>query len=88
MAQRNGYYAIQEYALIAMLGDDNENVGMAKVLAHRKEVAKESAMNDDCPHALNSSLIRLFDAPTLKHLPISILTCKSPQQLQALQIQK
>ena len=34
--QLNGYFAHQEYALIAMLKDDNENVrnvGEAKVLA-------------------------------------------------------
>ena len=51
-----------------MLGDDNENarnVGEAKMLAYRKQVAEESASNYDCPFALNSSLIRLFDVPTL-----------------------
>ena len=51
-----------------MLGDDNKNVrsvGVAKVLAHWKQVAKESANNDDCPHVLNSSLVRLFNVPTL-----------------------
>ena len=51
-----------------MFGDDNENVrnvGEAKVLAHRKQVAEESANNDECPHALNSNLIRLFDLPSL-----------------------
>ena len=51
-----------------MLGYDNENVrnaGVTKLLAHRKQVAEESANSDDCPHALNSSLIRLFDVPTL-----------------------
>ena len=51
-----------------MLGDDNENVrnvGVAKVLAHRKQVAEESANDDECPHALNSSLIRLFDLSSL-----------------------
>ena len=40
-----------------MLGDDNKNVRsveMAKVLAHRKQAAKESGNNDDCPHVLNS----------------------------------
>ena len=36
------------YALIAMLRDDNENVGMAKMLAHRKQVAEESANKNDC----------------------------------------
>ena len=51
-----------------MLGDDNENVrnvGVAKVLARWKQIAEESANNDGCRHALNSNLIRLFDAPTL-----------------------
>ena len=33
--------------------------------ANRKQVAEESANNDDCPHALNSSLIRLFGVLTL-----------------------
>ena len=35
------------------------------MLARRKRVAEESANNDDCPHTLNSRLIRLFDVPTL-----------------------
>ena len=51
-----------------MLVDDKEsgrNVGVAKVLPFRKQVAEESANNDDWPHALNSSSIRLFDVPTL-----------------------
>ena len=48
-----------------MLGGDKENVGVAKVLAHQKQVAEGSANNDECPHALNSSLIRLFDLPLL-----------------------
>ena len=51
-----------------MLGDDNKNVrrvGTAKVLAHRKQAAEESAHNDDRPHVLNSSLVRLFNVPTL-----------------------
>ena len=39
----DGYFAHQEYALIAMLGNDNENV------ARQKQVAEESANNDDCP---------------------------------------
>ena len=42
-----------------MLGDDDENVryiGVAKMLAHRKQVAEESANNDDYPQALNSSV--------------------------------
>ena len=30
-----------------------------------KQVPEESANNDDWPHALNSSSIRLFDVPTL-----------------------
>ena len=51
-----------------MLGDDNKNVKsveMAKVLAHRKQAAEESANNDDCPHVPNSSLVRMFNVPTL-----------------------
>ena len=51
-----------------MVGDDYENVrnvGAAKVLARRKQVAEESANNDECRHAPNSSLIRLFNVPTL-----------------------
>ena len=48
-----------------MLGNYNENVGMAKVLARRKQRAEESANNDYCHHSLNSSLTRLFDVPTL-----------------------
>ena len=62
------YFAYQEYALIAMLGDYNENVrnvGEVKMLSRRKQVAEESANNDECPHALSSSLIRLFDLPSL-----------------------
>ena len=35
------------------------------MLARRKQVAEESANNDDYPHALISSLIRLFDVTTL-----------------------
>ena len=68
VVQRNGYFAQQEYALIAMLGDDNKNVrniGVVKMLERWKQVVEESANNDDCPLALNSSLIRLFDVPTL-----------------------
>ena len=67
LVQRNGYFAHQEYALIAMLGDDNENVrnvGVVKMLERWKQVVEESANNDDCPLALNSSWIRLFDVPT------------------------
>ena len=61
-------FAHQEYILIAMLKDDNENVRnvrMANVLAHRKQVAGKSANNNDCPQSLKSSLIRSFDVPTL-----------------------
>ena len=45
--QRIDYFARQEYALIAVLGDDNENirqVGVAKMLARRKQVAEESTV--------------------------------------------
>ena len=66
--QRNGYFAHQEYALIAMLGDDNENVrnaGVAKMLERWKQVIEESANNDNSPLALNSRLICLLDVPTL-----------------------
>ena len=38
---------------------------MVKVLAHRKQAAEESANNDDCLHVPNSSLVRLFNVPTL-----------------------
>ena len=51
-----------------MLGDYNKNVrnvGVAKMLARRKQVAEESANNDECPHAPSSSLIRLFNLPSL-----------------------
>ena len=68
MVQRSGYFAQQDYALIAMLEDDNENVrnvGVAKMLERWKQVVEESANNDDSPFALNSSLTRLFDEPTL-----------------------
>ena len=64
MVQRNGYFSQQEYALIAMSGDNNENVrnvGVAKMLECRKQVVKESANNDDCPFTLSSRLIRLFE---------------------------
>ena len=37
---------------------------VAKVLPLRKQIAEESANNDDWPYALNSSSIRLFDVPT------------------------
>ena len=64
--QRNGYFAHREYALIAMLGDDNENVRNigVKMLERRKKIAEGSANNHDCPLALDSNLIRLFDEPT------------------------
>ena len=48
--QRNGYFAHPENISIAKLEDDNENVrnvGEAKLLALRKQVAEESANNDD-----------------------------------------
>ena len=64
----NGHFAHQKNVLIAMVGDDYENVGnvgVAKALARRKQVAEESAHNYDCPPALNNSLIRWFDVPTL-----------------------
>ena len=64
----NGYFAHQENVLIAMVGDDYENVrnvGVVKVLARWKQVAEESAHNDNCPPALNNSVTRLFDVPTL-----------------------
>ena len=48
-----------------MLGDGNENVGVAKVLAHQKQVAEENANSNDCPHELNSNLICLFNVPML-----------------------
>ena len=51
-----------------MLGDYKKNVrnvGVAKMLARRKQVAEESANNDERPHAPSSSLIRLFDLPSL-----------------------
>ena len=68
VVQRNGYFAQQDCALIAMLGDDNENVrnvGVAKMLESWKQVVEKSENNDDCPLALDSSLIRLFNVPTL-----------------------
>ena len=52
MVRRSGYFAHQKYALIAMLEDDVENVrnvGVVIVLARLKQVAEESANNDDCP---------------------------------------
>ena len=51
-----------------MLGYDNENVrnvGIAKVLAHKQQVGEENGNNNECPHSLSSSLIRLFDLPSL-----------------------
>ena len=64
----NGYFAHQENVLIAMVGDNYENVrnvGVAKVLARRKQVAEENANDNDRPLALNNSWICLFDVPTL-----------------------
>ena len=52
MVERNGYFAQQEYALIAMLGDDNENVrnaGVAKMLERWKQVVEESANTVTAP---------------------------------------
>ena len=65
VVQRNDYFPHQEYALIAMLRDDNENVRNIGVAKHRKQMVEESANNNDCHHALNSSLINLFNVPTL-----------------------
>ena len=65
VVQRHGYFAQQDYALIAILRDDNENVKVVKMLERWKQVVEESANNDDCPLALNSSWICLFDVPTL-----------------------
>ena len=51
-----------------MLEDYNKNVRnvvVAKMLARRKQVAEESANKDECPHTPSSSLIRLFDLPSL-----------------------
>ena len=45
MVLRNSYFAHQKYALIAMLGNFNKNVrsvGVAIMLARRKQVAEES----------------------------------------------
>ena len=65
------------------------------MLARRKQVADESAPNDDCSPALNNSLIRLFDVPTLNleanayyELANFDSNSNNLQQLQALQIQK
>ena len=60
--QQNGHFAQPANVLIAMFRDDNENVrnvGVAKVLALRKQVAEESANNDDCPHLLHRNLFNL-----------------------------
>ena len=59
----NGYFAYQENVFVAMVREDYKNVRnvvVAKVLALRKQEAEESARkdNDDCPPALNNSLIR------------------------------
>ena len=84
-----------------MLGDDNKNVnneGLAKVLAHRKQVAEDNGNNDNCPHVLNSiSLIRLFEVPTLNleahayyklasFLPATAASRNNLQQLFKLQV--
>ena len=64
---------------------------VAKVLPLWKQVAEESANNDDWPHALNSSSIRLFDVPTLNleaNAYYELANVDFYQQLQALQIQK
>ena len=66
-----------------MLRDDNENVrhvGVAKMLAYRKQVAEKSANNDDCRHALNSNLIRLFDVSTLNLIAYYELANVDPYQ--------
>ena len=42
------FFAHQKYALIVMLGDDNEEVREAKVLAHQIQVVEEIANNDEC----------------------------------------
>ena len=50
---------------MVMSEDDNKNVRrieVAKVRAHQKQVAEESANKDDCLHVLNSNLIRMFNA--------------------------
>ena len=59
---------------------------VAKVLPLRKQAAEESANNDDWPPALNSSLIRLFDVPTL-NLEANAYYELAPE-VQALQIEK
>ena len=85
-----------------MLGDDNKNVnnvGVAKVLAHRKQVDEENGNNDNCPQrVLNSiSLIRLFEVPTLNveahayyklasFLPATAASRNNLQQLLKLQV--
>ena len=65
------------------------------MLERWKQVVEESANNDDCPLALNSSWIRLFDVSTLNVEANANYECanfdsycKSLQQLQALHIQK
>ena len=95
VVQQNGYFAHPENVLIVILRDDNENVrnvGVAKVTVPRKQVAEESANNDNYSHLLNRSSIRLFDVPVLTlnlkqmfttNLPMSILTSNNLQQLQA-----
>ena len=57
-------FAHPENVLIAMVGDDEEsarNMGVAKVLLLRKQVAEESANNDDwapCTEQQFDSLVR------------------------------
>ena len=50
------------------------------MLAHRKQVAEENANNDDCPNVLNSSLIRLYDVPTVHMLNYELANFDSYQQ--------
>ena len=47
--QRHGYFAQQDYALIAILRDDMENVKVVKMLERWKQVVEKSANNDECP---------------------------------------
>ena len=66
MVQRDGYFAHPKNVLRCLGDNENiRNVGVEKVLALHKQVPEESASSGDCTHSLNSSWIRLFDAPTL-----------------------
>ena len=47
LVQRHGYFAQQDYALMAILRDDN--VKVVKMLERWKQVVEESANNNDCP---------------------------------------